>query len=95
VRGLVLVDELTDGLSGLPEHLIGVGLRGPTLGVLCRRHVNGPTLAAVRARPGTRVLLLVGGPGLGLGAWCVVCRGVVPAGDAAIETAVADEGKNP
>jgi hypothetical protein len=94
VRGLVLVDELADGLAGLPEHVIGVGLRGPMLGVLCRRHVNRSTLAVVRARPGTQVLLLVGGPGLALGTWCLVCRGVVPANEV-VETAMAEEGNNP
>jgi hypothetical protein len=72
--------------------VIGVGLRGPALAVLCRRHVDRSTLAAVGARPWDRALLLVGGPGPALRAWCAVCRGVVLASGVATEMVAAGEG---
>jgi hypothetical protein len=82
VRGRIAVGVLVEaGLSGLPECVVGVGFRHPDVAVLCRRHVTGPALTALGARPQHQAVLLIGGPdqATGLARWCTVCRRPAPA----------------
>ena len=82
MRGRIAVGVLVEqGLAGHPERVIGVGFRNPVVAVLCRRHVTGPAVIALGARPCDEAVLLIGGPdqARGLCGWCAVCRRSAPA----------------